>query len=198
MTLAFNETILSFGLNDEENNFIKKVLPTKNTLLDVIDTPYDIIAKGNIATIINIEKMSKDEIETIFTSLEETLEYENCHLILVGDYKYSKKIEKKATIVKHFNDLKDQLKFLLLKSHKQTKKAYVFSEKISDCISIIKIIKEKRIITTKELSKTLERSPRTIQRYIEALRIAGEFIEYDKSKKGWYLLDNKSSMFNDF
>ena len=54
-------------------------------------------------------------------------------------------------------------------------------------------------ITTKELALRIEKSDRTVQRYIETLRCAGEFIEYDRKKKGWYLLvDGKSILLDEF
>ena len=39
-----------------------------------------------------------------------------------------------------------------------------------------------------------ELSTRSVQRYIETLRCAGEWIEYDTSLKGWKLLHNVSML----
>ena len=45
------------------------------------------------------------------------------------------------------------------------------------------VIRNKANISTKKLAEKIERSPRTLQRYIETLRSAGEFIGYDRQKK---------------
>ena len=38
----------------------------------------------------------------------------------------------------------------------------------------------------------------SVQRYIETLRVAGEWIEYDISHKGWTLQEGKSILWGDF
>ena len=63
---------------------------------------------------------------------------------------------------------------------------------------IIKAIRAKMFITQTELAEKIERNPRTVQRYITTLVCAGEFIDYDRKKKGWYLYDNKSVLWGDY
>lgn len=46
-----------------------------------------------------------------------------------------------------------------------------------------KIIKDS-LPTTVQIAKNLEISQRSVQRYIETLRVAGEWIEYDRTLKG--------------
>ena len=53
-------------------------------------------------------------------------------------------------------------------------------------------------ITTAELAEIIERNAKTVQRYITTLNCAGEFIEYDRKKKGWFLFENKSVLWGDY
>ena len=62
----------------------------------------------------------------------------------------------------------------------------------------VKIILSRKGMTIKELAEKIERNPRTVQRYITTLVCAGEFIDYDRKKKGWYLYDNKSVLWGDY
>lgn len=52
-------------------------------------------------------------------------------------------------------------------------------------------------ITTVQIAKEIEISQRSFQRYIETLRVAGEWIEYDRTLKGWKLTDGKSILWGD-
>jgi len=64
-------------------------------------------------------------------------------------------------------------------------------EEIDGCTEI----RNKPGIKTQELAERLEKSDRTVQRYIATLRAAGEWIVYDTEKKGWYLECGTSQLF---
>ena len=52
-------------------------------------------------------------------------------------------------------------------------------------------------ITTQKLADELELSIRSVQRYIAALQAAGEWIEYDRTIKGWKLFHGFSALFGE-
>lgn len=89
-------------------------------------------------------------------------------------------------------------KYLLIESCQKRKKSESFSATLANAIFILSSIRNFPGITTKELSDKLEISPRSVQRYIETLRIAGEWIEYDPAQKGWKLSTGKSVLWGDF
>ena len=89
-------------------------------------------------------------------------------------------------------------KYDLLAAYRRQKKNTTFSRTIANALVVLTQIRKHPGITTEKLSEILELSPRTIQRYIESLRIAGEWITYNPSKKGWELQDGKSILFGDF
>ena len=82
-------------------------------------------------------------------------------------------------------------------AHSKSQKAASFSKKLADGIKILSFIRNRPGITTRELSETMELSQRTIQRYIASLQAAGEWIEYNRAKKGWELQEGKSTLFGD-
>ncbi len=82
-------------------------------------------------------------------------------------------------------------------AYRRSKKNVNFSSTLANTIIILSQIRNKPFVTTKELAEKLELSERTIQRYIETLRVAGEWIEYDISRKGWRLCDGKSILWGD-
>ena len=52
-------------------------------------------------------------------------------------------------------------------------------------------------ISTKELAESVSVPARTVQRTIAALQAAGEWIEYDRSLRGWKLFEGVSILFGD-
>ena len=94
-----------------------------------------------------------------------------------------------------FAEFQNDLKYSLLTAHTKSKKAREFSVKLADCIKILSMIRNKPGIKTQELVEQLEKSNRTVQRYIETLRMASEWIVYDSKKKGWYLEYGTSQLF---
>ena len=74
------------------------------------------------------------------------------------------------------------------------KKAYEFSTQLSNCLRILKEIHLHPGIRTQDLANVAGVSVRTAQRYIRALQDAGEWIEYDEQKRGWYLQHGKTPL----
>ncbi len=90
------------------------------------------------------------------------------------------------------------MKYILLSAYRKTKKNENFSATLANSLIILSEIRKHQYVTTKELAEKLELSERTVQRYIETLRVAGEWIEYDVSHRGWKLQTGKSVLWGDF
>jgi len=82
-------------------------------------------------------------------------------------------------------DFGEQISKILLGAHKKKEKNYYFSRKLDYCFRVLKWIKQEPGIKTAEIAKRLEVPNRSALRYIEILRLSGEFIIYCPQKRGW-------------
>ena len=193
--------ICVYGLSDTEREVLSKSLPhPKVTVEDVTDEAVCMIEFFNFAIIINPDVISEDDL-CFYKDY-----YKDCDGLAetVIFTKYKEGLNEmfpsiKCVVFKDFAEYKDNLKYELLQSLKQNNKSESYSNSLAQAIMILFAIRNKPYITTKELAEKIERSPRTVQRYIETLRSAGEFIGYDRQKKGWYLMvEGKSVLLNEF
>ena len=83
-------------------------------------------------------------------------------------------------------------------AQRKQKKHQNFSVVVANTLFVLSAIRKTPGISTKKLAEKLEVSERSVQRYIETLRIAGEWIEYDAASKGWKLSVGKSVLWDDF
>ena len=95
-------------------------------------------------------------------------------------------------------DFQDKIKYVLLEASREDKRSNSYSDTVSQTIRVLSEIRKHPYISTAQLAEIIERNPRTVQRYITTLVCAGEFIEYDKKKKGWFLYENKSVLWGDY
>lgn len=190
--------IITFGLTDEQNEVVKANVPAKDYEVFDTDEPTDIIAIGSVAVIIQASAMDKEMIEMLFDFYSEVGNNTYETVVWLGEPIPPRGVSKLFKCYNSFSDIEDNLKYILLTAHRRTKKSDEYSEKFYYGIKIIAAIRRKPGIKTKELAELLEISPRSVQRYIAALQVAGEFIEYDSSKKGWKLMGGKSEFFGDW
>ena len=190
--------IFTYGLTDEEEKILYKSLPSKEIeVINITGEATDVVTRCAFAVIINPDSLSDRDLDFLASFYQ--------------DYGYAESFiftENKAWIKDMFagvktavfsdsSELEHGLKYELLQAQQRAAKADNFSSSLSQAITILFAIRNNPYITTKALSEKIERTPRTVQRYIETLRCAGEWIEYDAKKKGWYLLDGKSLLLNE-
>ena len=190
--------ITTFGLTKEQNEIVRANIPMKDYEVFDTDAPTDVIAHACVAMIIQASAMDEESIDMIFDLY---MDVDGCFdetVIWLGEPAPPKELRKVFKCYPSFSDIEDSLKYILLNAHRQTKNAEEYSEKFYYGLKIISLIRSCPGIKTKEIGEKLELSSRTVQRYINALRIAGEWIEYDASKKGWKLMANKSVFFGDY
>lgn len=193
--------ICIYGLSDTEKEVLNKSLPHPNvTVEDVTDEAVTMIEFFNFALVINPDNINEKDL-SFYSDF-----YADCdglaETVIFTKYKAGLKEmfpSIKCIVFNDFAEYKDNLKYELLQSLKRNNKSESYSNSLAQAIVILFAIRNKPYITTKELAEKIERSPRTVQRYIETLRSAGEFIGYDRQKKGWYLMvDGKSVLLNEF
>ena len=182
----WDRLIQCFGLTDDQVKEVEKNIPTGSCEVMKVDCFTDIIAMPQMVAIIawdemsEIDKCSFEEFYTEISPFPETL-------VVIGSAEVNPELKRQILEYESFESLAQNLKYVLLGAYKKTKKNENFSSNIANALFILKEIKHRPYITTKQLADALELSPRTVQRYIETLRVAGEWIEYDMSHKGWRL-----------
>ncbi len=192
--------ILVYGISDEQYAFIAENIPNSSTnIIDCSDCFSDIIATAYVAVIINPDFLE-----------DENIQYFNEYANEVGYYSEKIMFTKPHPILQKFSinvryivfaddhEFADRIKFALLEASRAEKRAKAYSDTIAQTIRVLSEIRNQPYITTAELSEIIERNPRTVQRYITTLVCAGEFIEYDRKKRGWFLYDNKSVLWGDY
>ena len=193
--------IFIYGLTDEEKDVLEKVLPGKEVeITDITGEAVCLVEKVDFAVIINPYNITDDELEFFESFYEDA---DGCTESIIFTQKKEGVLNKfKAVRTVEYEDLfdmKKNLKYELLQALQKTSKSENYSEKLAMLIKILFAIRSKPYITTKELAEKIEKSDRTVQRYIETLRCAGEFIGYDRQKKGWHLVvDGKSVLLDEF
>lgn len=187
--------VLTYGTSDAEYSVIESNLPSKDVdLCDCTDCFTDIIALSFIAVIINPDVASAEDLDMLNSLYSD----------LCGAYTekiiFTKQSDKlalfnknvKLTILRDFDDLERNIKYLLLESLQSEKKMENYSEVIAQTIRVLSEIKRNPGITTAELAKITEKNPRTVLRYINTLGCAGELIQYDNKNHGWFIMGGKS------
>lgn len=192
----YTYNVFAYGFTPEEEKTIKKMLPTKESYLTLTDCFIDLIAINSYAILISVPAVSFEDWDMLWEYYLE-IEVVPETVVLVGDGIVPKKLEGKIQVYSDFEALRGKLKYILLSAYRKSKKAETFSSTLANAIFILSQIRLSPGVTTAQLAKRLELSNRSIQRYIESLRIAGEWIEYDRRLRGWTLTEGKSVLLGD-
>ena len=188
----------TYGLSAEQRAIVCENVPVKNCEVYYTDCFTDIIAMapGGMANIVMWDQLREKDIDLLIGYYSEIAPFSET-LILIGDVDMPKELRKHVLIYDTFEDFSENMKYVLLNAYRKTKKDKSFSKTLANTITILSEIRKKPYTTTKELAEKLELSERTVQRYIETLRAAGEWLDYDVPHKGWKLTDGKSLLWGD-
>ena len=193
-----NDTVMVFGFPDSDNIF-QSLLPNQNICIWETELVSDLIAVPCMASVININVIKNNEIQMIYEYYSDVIEPTET-VILIGHSKVDVPQQLAGFFVcyENLDTAKEKLKYDFLSAYRRQKKSESFSRTVANALTVLRQIKRQPGITSAKLASQLELSPRTIQRYIESLRIAGEWITYDYVKKGWKLFEGKSLLFGDY
>lgn len=189
--------IFTFGLTDEQNQTVKDNLPAKGYEVMDTDAATDLIAIYAAALIINAGALSDEDREMIYEYYHQIGSCVSETIFWLGNPKPEAKLRAYFRCCRSFDELAPNLKYLLLTAHSKSKKAVDYSKKLADGLRILSLIRRTPGIKTQEIADITEIQPRTVQRYIASLQAAGEWIEYDRSLKGWALQHGVSVLFGD-
>ena len=188
-------TIMTFCLSDIENIQVRAAFPSQHYTLYPTTICTDIIAMSYTAVIINANALTENEYNILIDFYLDAVAglYETIYWI--GFPLPPKGLQSALKCYNSFEQFSNNMKYCFLDAQRQYKKNQDFSNRLADCLKVLSMIKQKPYIQTKELAQALEKSTRTIVRYISSLIIAGEWISYSHTTKGWYLEQGKSILF---
>lgn len=195
--MTHTDLIMMYGFSEDEVRQAETILPNKKAEVADIECFTDILAVRSYAILINAPNTAKNDLETFFKYYTE-VGYFSEILIIVGNTYIPENLKKSIHLYDTFDSLMGDLKYLLLSAYRRNKKNETFSTTLSNAIVILSEIRKHPGVTSAQLAEKLELSLRSVQRYIETLRVAGEWIEYDKALKGWKLTDGKSVLWGDW
>ena len=161
------------------------------------DCPTDLIAVSASASIINASALDQDDMQMLLDFYDEVNGCTDETVLWIGEPKPPVTLRKTLKCYESFDAIREKLRYILLSAHSKSKKAADYSKKLADGIQILSLIRNRPGITTQEISDIMELRPRTVQRYIAALQATGEWIEYDRTLKGWGLQKGISILFGD-
>lgn len=185
------------GLTSDEKAIVEKNLPQKECEIMDTDDVRDIIATPVFAAILKMSFLNMEDINMLFEFYTEIVPCSET-VIFIGQVEIPNELVNYITVYKDFDELEQNIKYVLLSALRKQKKSENFSATLAKAIKILNLIREHPYITSMELAEELEISQRSVQRYIETLRVAGEWIEYSPEKRGWILPECKSVLKGDF
>lgn len=194
--MKFNK-IITFGLSEQQNKIINSSMPLKDYELITTESYTDVIAIGCSVVVVNAKRLTEEENEVLMSYYDEVAAGLHETIFWIGEPKPSKELMKVIKCYDSFDQFELNIKYHFLDAHKRCKRTKAFSEKIADCLTILSEIRKKPGIKTKELAAKIERSDRTVQRYLADIQTAETFLEYDHIAKGWRLMDGMSDLFGD-
>lgn len=198
--LRRTKDVLVYGISDEQFAIICDELPSNDIrVVDCSDCFTDIIALPYIAVVLNPDLMEREHIDYFNDYANEVL-YFTEKIIFTKNHPILQQLNRnvKHVVLDGDFEIKAKVKYLLLDATRSDRRNDTYSDTIAQTIRVLSEIRKHPGITTAELAEIIERNVKTVQRYITTLNCAGEFIEYDRKKKGWFLFDNKSVLWGDY
>ena len=194
--MIHTDNVFSYGFTQFEEGCIRKLLPAKKSYLTSTECFTDVIACHSYAIFINAMTVSADDLQMLWEFYLEVGPTSET-VVLVGHAEVPKQLKGRIKVFSSFEELQSELKYVLLSAYRNSKKNETFSATLANAIMILSQIRLYPGTTTEQLAKRLEISRRSVQRYIETLRVAGEWIEYGRTLRGWKLTEGKSVLWGD-
>lgn len=195
--MIHTDNVFVYGFSQSEEQYIQKMLPTQESYITPTDCMTDILAINSYAIFINVNATSEHDLQLLWSCYSEVSPTSET-VVLVGNTVVPKALQNEIKVYTNFEELQQEIKYILLAARRKQNKTETFSNTLAIAIRILSEIHLHPGITSSQLAKKLEVSQRTVQRYIETLRVAGEWIEYDAKTKGLSFTDGKSVLWGEW
>ena len=188
-----------YGLSAEEAELVRKNLPSGQSEIVEAELASDLVACPSYAIIFRSAAMTPEEIDMMrgcFTEVPYFVEVP----IVIGGEEFPASVRSRFRVYPDFDSLLPDVKYLLMAGLRKQKKNRTFYYSLSIAIEMLSMLRRcPDGFTTGELAERMGVSTRSAQRFIETLRVAGEWIIYDAKTKHWRLeVAGKSALWGDF
>lgn len=195
--MNLEKKVFTYGLSEEENAKVRKALPSKEYGLIDDECITSALAKTYTAVILNADAMVQDEIDEVRGYYLDIGCCTDETMIWLGSVPVPEKMKSYVKAYPDFCSIEENLKFLLLTAHRKMKKVEGHSRMLADSLLILAMVRKFPGISTQQLVERTGISERSVQRYIKSIQATGEWLEYNRSKRGWELQYGKSLLFGD-
>lgn len=187
--------LIHFGLTQSQQAILESCTPGNAVLHDASGCATDIIALcPTLGVVINPDSMTKNDLKMILDYYNEVGWGISESVVL------TKKIDglrsPKIICLNESGFTSERMSALLAQANSRNKRNAGHHERLALCLTILKRIRKIPGISTKKLAEECEVSEKTILRYIETLRVSGEWLEYDRQSRGWTLHPVCNSFFD--
>ena len=190
------QRIITSGLTQEQNDFVVSCLPNCSIEVLTTDAISDLMAINHAVAIISGRALEEDP-APLFSYYRDVKDCTDETVIWLSEPLPPTDLRKFIKCYRSFEAVQDKLKYLILGALSKSKRAVEYSTKLVIGLKILSLIRKCPGISTKELAERVSVPTRTVQRTIAALQAAGEWIEYDRSLRGWKLFNGVSILFGD-
>jgi len=191
---VYSQYLIHYGLSPEQLNTLEGCLPENIILHDATARATDIVALPALGIVINPAVMPESDMEMILDYYRE-VGWNSSELVI-----FTKKVDApKTTRIMYLDDsdfTSGKLHTLLSQANAKKKRNAGYHARLALCLTVLKAIKNKPGISTRSIAEECEVSEKSILRYIETLRLSGEWIEYDHQSRGWKLDPEFGSFFS--
>lgn len=187
--------VLVLGESQRNIGRIQNKLPLKGVTLREIKNLSEMGFDKDMVVIIRPKSVSTAEITRLFR-------LDEAHLPPSATFLFSEPISvpaafrQKVKVFNNIDEMLDKLKFILLERKNAPKKRPPAGNRVLKAMRILSLIQKKPGITTRLLAQKTDVSVRTVQRYIQTLKILDENLYYDPVGRGWRLPGNRSALWD--
>ena len=133
--------IITYGLTAGQNDYSASCLPNRNLEILATETPTDLIATDCAAAIINGCALAEGSDELLFSYYREVDGCTDETIIWIGEPYPPKDLQKVFKCYSSFEEIRENLKYLLLGAYAKSKKATEYSTKLVIGIKILSLIR---------------------------------------------------------
>lgn len=168
--------IHTYGLTENERDFIKSASPKHCTVSNDTKCFTDIVITDAIAVVIRPDMLTQADKELFFDIYNDTVTCEQT-IIIVGTLDVPKYFNYPLTFFDTFDDFEKEFKSIILHSYR--KRYLDICNAIDISLSILSCVRFRKGITVENLANELDMQKEQIKHYIEFLQAFGNWIYID-------------------